>query len=98
MSNVYYSPEELGLEPLGEFEIHEADYSFDIFAAWRDPKTGLFYSASDSGCSCPSPFEDYNSLESLTMHETAHSLVAEIQAIEDPYESPADLIAKVMSY
>ena len=34
------------------------EYEFDIFAVWADAE-GNFYYARDSGCSCPTPFEDY---------------------------------------
>lgn len=98
MKNVYYNPEEFGLETVGEFQIDEPDYSFNIFAVWRDPKTGKFYTAIDSGCSCPSPFEDYNSMKDLTVHENAHSLVSEIRYYKDAYESPADLISRIMAF
>lgn len=40
------------------FEDPEADYSFDILCFWAT-SDGYVYSASDSGCSCPKPFEDY---------------------------------------
>lgn len=98
MSNVYYHPEKFGLETVGEFEIDETDYSFNIFAIWRDPKTGKFYTAIDSGYSYPPPFEDFDSMEDLTTHENAHSVVAEIRSHKDPYENPADLISRIMAY
>lgn len=45
------------------FEDGSLDYEFDILAFWA--KDGVVYSASDSGCSCPTPFEDFNSLQEL---------------------------------
>lgn len=42
------------------------DYSFDIVAVWRDNETGRLFGAFDSGCSCPSPFEDFSRLEDMT--------------------------------
>lgn len=65
MTNYYYDPASAGLEMLA-FEDHGArdDYGFDILAFWVD-KDGVVYSASDSGCSCPSPFEDYTSMHML---------------------------------
>ena len=33
------------------------DYDFDIIAFWAD-KDGIVYYGTDSGCSCPCPFED----------------------------------------
>jgi hypothetical protein len=65
-TNPYYHPEALGLEPVAEIEYSDLDYQFDTRVVWRlktDPS--VLYSARDSGCSCPSPFEDYNSLEDL---------------------------------
>lgn len=64
--DVYFSPEEFNLETIKELVITEPDYSFDLVAAWRHVLTGRVYWAADCGCSCPSPFEEYCSLDSLT--------------------------------
>lgn len=64
MSNVYNNPNAYGLTLVGEIELSESDYSFDILAVWRN-KEG-YYLGTDSGCSCPTPFEDYKSVEDLT--------------------------------
>jgi len=61
--NPYYSPEKLGLKIVGVVE-KEPDYDFDMFVVWES-EDGTIYMASDSGCSCPSPFEDYHSIEQL---------------------------------
>ncbi|TFD51995.1 hypothetical protein E3T46_07860 [Cryobacterium sp. Hh11] len=94
--NIYYD-NELGLTKVGEFEIREADYSFNIFAVWCDLLTKKFYTASDSGCSCPIPFDDITSRADLTEHENGHSVIAAIREIDEPFESPDDLIARVMA-
>jgi hypothetical protein len=65
MSNPYYDPEDFGLTIVGTVEWEEPCYSFDTTVIWYSTKTGQFYWASDSGCSCPSPFERYTSLEHL---------------------------------
>ena len=65
-TNVYYNPDKHGLEVVADLELYEQDYSFDTVVAWRHVESGDVYWAHDSGCSCPSPFEDYNSIESLT--------------------------------
>ena len=64
MKNIYYHPETHGLEIFGTADVDES-YSFSMFVAWKDAH-GQFYYGSDAGCSCPSPFEDCNSLEDLT--------------------------------
>lgn len=63
--NVYYTPEKYGLELVVEVELAEPCYSFDTLAVWKN-KDGQFYLGTDSGCSCPSPFESYNGIEDLT--------------------------------
>lgn len=65
--NVYYNPEDFGLIPVAELELTEPDYSFDTVVVWIHPESGLIYWAHDSGCSCPLPFEDFTSLESLSL-------------------------------
>lgn len=62
-SNVYYNPEAHGLEVVAELEFSDLNYQFDTRVVWS--KDGALYTARDSGCSCPSPFEDYTSVEML---------------------------------
>jgi hypothetical protein len=61
MANPYYSPEKLDLKVLVDFWLSEPDYDFNILCVWKH-KNGKLYWAQDSGCSCPSPFEDYHAL------------------------------------
>ena len=53
--NVYYDPEKFGLTVIGEIDVG-ASYEFDMVAFWKGAD-GCVYAASDSGCSCPSPFQ-----------------------------------------
>jgi hypothetical protein len=76
---LYSEPGKLGLEIVGEADDELADYSFDKFVVWRDQQGRLYY-ASDSGCSCPSPFEDYKKVSDLTK-----ATVAEIHAALDEW-------------
>lgn len=55
--NIYYNPQDYGLEIVGDFEFAEADYSFDMCVIWKEAR-GKYWVGEDSGCSCPSPFED----------------------------------------
>ena len=59
MYNIYYNPEKFGLEEVGKVEWAEPCYSFDTTVVWRRSCDGQLLYASDSGCSCPSPFEDF---------------------------------------
>jgi len=64
---VWSDPEDFGLVPLGSFDYGPQDYCFNIFAVWQHKETGRLYYAVDCGCSCPAPFEDYHSLDDLTV-------------------------------
>ena len=90
MSNPYYQAEEFGLTPLGEVELREPCYSFDILAVWYHAETKRFYWATDSGCSCPAPFEDYKDLESLNVGNKAECLAAvDSETAGDVYDGDA---------
>lgn len=56
MANVYYDPEEFGLTPVADVDFG-GGYDFDLIVVWKNSNNQLFW-ASDSGCSCPTPFED----------------------------------------
>lgn len=62
----YSKPEAYGLEIIGSIEWDDEPYEFDMTVVWRDKETGILYYANDSGCSCPSPFEDFSSKDELT--------------------------------
>ena len=61
-NNILSNPESFGLTLVDCQDIAGA-WEFDMFAIWSKGKR-LFW-ATDSGCSCPSPFENYNSIEDL---------------------------------
>lgn len=54
--NLYYNPETLNYEIVEVFDLDYEAYQFDMLVVWRDPEGNLVYQT-DSGCSCPSPFE-----------------------------------------
>jgi hypothetical protein len=54
--NPYYSPELCGLEIFES--INTADsYEYDMFVIWRKLDDNTLYYDTDSGCSCPTPFD-----------------------------------------
>jgi hypothetical protein len=61
--NAYYNPDALGLNVVAELEFSDLCYQYDTRVVWE--KDGALYTARDSGCSCPKPFEGYTSVESL---------------------------------
>lgn len=54
--NPYYEPESLELEMVS-FDEPDLSYEYNTLCFWAT-KDGKVFSASDSGCSCPTPFED----------------------------------------
>jgi hypothetical protein len=78
MSNPYYSPEKSGLEILDTVDQSRV-YEFDIFCVWRNLATGELYWDTDSGCSCPTPFDD--------VELSGPSTVAEIHAALDAWSN-----------
>jgi hypothetical protein len=63
MDNIYYNPEAYGLTIVDSIDSGES-YDFDMVAIWRDVDGNLYW-ATDSGCSCPTPFESYTDVASL---------------------------------
>lgn len=84
--DVYYSPEKFGLTQIAEVELSEPCYSFDMLVVWKDAQ-GNKYSAQDAGCSCPSPFEDYTSIEMLDRLDIN---AIELMLKDNTYLSPDD--------
>lgn len=58
--NIYSDPEHFGLEVFGTIDAAPGSYEFDYLVVWREKATGQLWWASDSGCSCPTPFEDFS--------------------------------------
>ena len=72
--SLYYNPEKHGLQTVTEADAG-GGYDFDKFMVWRDKKD-LYYWGDDSGCSCPSPFENIGSLSELGSGTAAEALGA----------------------
>lgn len=64
--NIYYDPEKFGLVIVDVIELTDEQYQFDTLVIWRELETEKLYWARDSGCSCPTPFENYHGIEDLT--------------------------------
>ena len=80
--NVYNTPEKYGLVIVAE-AAKEPCYDFDMVVVFRHEDTGHLYWAADSGCSCPSPFEDYHSLDSLTRLTSIDQLISPLDNISE---------------
>jgi hypothetical protein len=101
--SLYYNPEECGLTQVGEIEWGDANYSFALTVVWKD-EYGNLYRADDSGCSCPTPFEDYHTVDDLIATNAAdlQTYLEErnrenLEGYGDRSAEIADLMLKVVS-
>jgi hypothetical protein len=87
MDDVYSSPEKFGLTTIAQLDDDLANYSFDMVVAWKH-SDGSIYWGQDSGCSCPSPFEEFTGLEMLS--RAAPDLLDLQQAVENHHTHSAE--------
>lgn len=60
MNNVYYNPSQFGLTLLECLDEPGLSYEYHTLIVLQHNKTGRVFYAEDSGCSCPTPFEQFN--------------------------------------
>ncbi len=60
MSNVYYNPEQCGLKIIDTLDESGLSYEFNTLTIFEAIQNGKIYWAQSSGCSCPTPFEEYH--------------------------------------
>ncbi len=100
MSNVYYNPEQCGLNLVGVLDDAKLSYEFDTLIVLEATQDGKLYWARDSGCSCPTPFEDYRfgngetNLEELNK-ETLSQFITSVDSFPASPDERRDLIRKV---
>lgn len=79
MTDVYYSPEKFGLTTIGEIDWSSGSCEFDLTVVWKRDADGTFWYGEDSGCSCPSPF-DNQGMDDLTAVATLEEFKAQLEA------------------
>lgn len=57
--NVYYDSLKYGLVIFGELQDNSLSWEFSTAVVWEDPEKHELYCAFDTGCSCPTPFENH---------------------------------------
>jgi len=100
---VYDEPERYGFETIGEVDWKpEESYHFDMSVVWIETSTGKIFVGTDSGCSCPRPFEDTESIEDLTEITRPMDLIKYLADVQREKEADqatgaiGELILKVM--
>lgn len=95
--NVQWSPDKCGLELLDEIETG-GSYEFCTTLLFRDTATDQLYVAQDSGCSCPTPFEDFTSLSDFVQPQSEEELVRLIDSHHRSNPSPSDVMKFVRTW
>jgi hypothetical protein len=65
-NNPYYNPEKCGLELVDVLDVPELSWEYDTIILVKDKESGEYFMAHDSGCSCPTPFEEVRGLGDMT--------------------------------
>jgi hypothetical protein len=60
MHNIYYDTEKCGLEIVHVLDQDDLYYEFNTMLIVRATGTNRLYYAQSSGCSCPTPFEEFH--------------------------------------
>jgi hypothetical protein len=99
--NVYYNNIE-GLSKVGGLEEDNLSHEFNILLVIKHDLTGRVFYAADSGCSCPTPFEDcyFNgpddtNLDEICIGDSLTSFQREVERFPSSNEEREDLIAAV---
>ena len=84
-----------GFEVLEEISEGGLYYAFNIMALWRETATGALFFGTDSGCSCPSPW-DRTSESDLTpiTRETFDEFERAVNDFPAALDERRDLIAR----
>lgn len=90
MSSVYTEPEAFGLRQVAEFDAAES-YEFSMVVLWRDHR-GDLWAAYDSGCSCPTPFEDHKFPTDFVQVRAAADVEPLLRKTSDGYFGAAALL------
>lgn len=80
-NNPYYYPENCGLEIFKSIDT-AGSYEFDMFVVWRKLDDNTLWWDTDSGCSCPSPFDVGRHNLNLLTEDTLHGFE---EALENHY-------------
>ena len=64
--NPFNNPSDCGLKIVDTLSFTDEEYEFSYLVVWKSLSDGKVYYASHSGCSCPTPFEDFHKLSDMT--------------------------------
>lgn len=95
-TSVYYHPEKNKLETVASWDFSDGCYQFDYRCVWRNDR-GELLTARDSGCSCPSPFEDValSDLTSVSIEELKQEAIDESRRDGYGGDSLSEILEKI---
>lgn len=73
------------LQKIREVDLSEPCWSFDLLGAWKDPNGGIYLST-DSGCSCPTPWENHKQIDDFTGPLTVEQAIEESESLYRDYD------------
>ncbi|MFJ5103193.1 hypothetical protein [Streptomyces sp. NPDC088554] len=77
--DVYSSPERFGLTIVGSLDA-PLSYEFSMLVVWQRDEDGALLWDTDSGCSCPSPWENRSSVDGLRRIDNVAEFVREARS------------------
>lgn len=77
--DVYCAPEKFGLTIVGSLSA-DLCYEFSMLVVWQRAADGALFWDTDSGCSCPSPFEGCKSVDELRRIDDTSAFVREARS------------------
>jgi len=78
--NVCEQSDKCGFIHIFECSQPDMSYEFNTYLVLKDIETSKFYGTGDSGCSCPTPFEDITRMSQLTRIESKERLMDELES------------------
>ena len=84
--DIYNNPKMHNLTQIDGLDEPDMSYSFTMLYAWLH-EDGTVYYAEDSGCSCPSPFEDYTSLDYYNLYNSKHQDMGHLESMVKDFNS-----------
>jgi hypothetical protein len=103
MHNIYYDTEKCGLTQVDVLDQSDLSYEFNTLLVVEATQSKKLYWATSSGCSCPTPFEEYhfngdddNNLEALNK-ETLDTFIREVENFPVSTDERQSVIRKVQS-
>ena len=106
--NVYYDtndrPNDAGLVSFGVLDEDGLSYEYNTLLVVKHEPTGRLFYATDAGCSCPTPFEDYHfygpdhtNMTEIKAGDSFTSFQREVEGFPATHEERENLLTLVKS-